>query len=86
MPTWQGEEFLERVLAALAAQRVDVPWDFLRVDSGSTDRTLAILDEWKRARLPRAARVDADPHQKRLRPRRHAQPARGASRAICSCS
>ncbi|MCC6407220.1 MAG: glycosyltransferase [Planctomycetes bacterium] len=58
MPTWQGEEFLERVLAALAAQRVDVPWDFLAIDSGSTDRTLAILEAWK-ARFPVPFTVDA---------------------------
>ena len=43
MPTWQGEEFLERVLAQLAVQRCALPWDFLAIDSGSTDRTLAIL-------------------------------------------
>jgi glycosyltransferase involved in cell wall biosynthesis/GT2 family glycosyltransferase len=47
MPTWQGEEFLERVLAALAAQEFDRPWDFRVVDSGSTDRTLAILESWR---------------------------------------
>ncbi len=50
MPTWQGEEFLERVLAALAAQKCELPWELRVVDSGSTDRTLAILESW-RARL-----------------------------------
>src|SRR6202008_1012606 len=45
MPTWQGEEFLERALEALAAQELSVPWDFLAIDSGSTDRTLAILEQ-----------------------------------------
>lgn len=58
MPTWQGEEFLERVLAALAGQRVSVPWDFLAIDSGSTDRTLAILESW-RARFPVPLRVES---------------------------
>ncbi len=43
MPTWQGDEFLERVLTALAAQVCPLPWDFLAIDSGSSDRTLAIL-------------------------------------------
>ena len=43
IPTWQGEEFLERLLDSLAEQRVDCPWDVLVVDSGSTDRTLEIL-------------------------------------------
>jgi glycosyltransferase involved in cell wall biosynthesis len=51
MPTWQGAEFLERVLAALAAQEGAPPWDFLAVDSGSTDGTLEILERW-RARFP----------------------------------
>ncbi len=43
LPTWQGVEFLERVLAGLAAQEVDLPWDVLVIDSGSTDGTLEIL-------------------------------------------
>ncbi|MEO6709191.1 MAG: glycosyltransferase, partial [Planctomycetota bacterium] len=47
MPTWQGEEFLERVLRALAGQVCPIPWDFLAIDSGSTDRTLAILREFQ---------------------------------------
>ncbi|MCZ6596283.1 MAG: glycosyltransferase [Planctomycetota bacterium] len=46
MPTWQGAEFLERVLEALAAQRTELAWDFLAVDSGSTDGTLAILERF----------------------------------------
>jgi len=39
MPTWQGLEFLERSLASLAKQRSAIPWDFLAIDSGSTDGT-----------------------------------------------
>ncbi len=45
MPTWQGMEFLERVLDALEAQEVDVAWDFLAIDSGSTDGTWELLGE-----------------------------------------
>ena len=61
MPTWQGEEFLERVLGQLAAQvalpgRPALAWDFLAIDSGSQDRTLAILEAW-RARFPVPLRV-----------------------------
>ncbi len=56
MPTWQGAEFLDRALAALAAQDVGVPWDFLAIDSGSTDGTLAILESW-RERFPVPLRV-----------------------------
>ncbi|MHC4892096.1 MAG: glycosyltransferase family 2 protein, partial [Planctomycetota bacterium] len=51
MPTWQGAEFLERCLDALAAQTTTLDWDFLAIDSGSTDGTLEILDK-ARARFP----------------------------------
>lgn len=44
MPTWQGAEFLDRVLTSLAAQRTPRRWDFLAIDSGSTDGTLEILE------------------------------------------
>ena len=56
MPTWQGEEFLERVLGALAAQQCALPWDFSVVDSGSKDRTLALLEAW-RPRFPVPLRI-----------------------------
>jgi len=44
MPTWQGMEFLARVLDALAAQRWDRPFDLHVVDSGSTDGTYELLE------------------------------------------
>ena len=43
MPVRNGARYLDRVLEALARQRVGVPWDFLAVDSGSTDGTLEIF-------------------------------------------
>ncbi|MBK7644124.1 MAG: glycosyltransferase [Planctomycetes bacterium] len=43
MPTWQGIEFLERALRALAGQTCTLPWDFLAIDSGSTDGTWELL-------------------------------------------
>lgn len=43
MPTWQGAEFLDRVLSALAEQELELDWDMLVIDSGSTDGTLEIL-------------------------------------------
>lgn len=58
MPTFQGEAFLERVMAALASQRCELEWDFLAIDSGSTDRTLAILDAWK-SRFPAPLAVES---------------------------
>ena len=51
MPTYQGAEFLDRVLGALAAQNYGGTWDFWAVDSGSTDGTLSILER-HRARFP----------------------------------
>lgn len=62
MPTWQGEEFLERVLTQLAAQTAlpggpPLIWDFFVIDSGSKDRTLAILEAW-RPRFPVPLRVE----------------------------
>lgn len=58
MPTFNGEAFLDRVLAALAGQQIGLPWEFLAIDSGSTDRTREILDGW-RSRFPVDLRVRA---------------------------
>ncbi len=51
MPTWQGIEFLARLLDALSLQRVDFPWDVHVIDSGSSDGTFELL-EARRATLP----------------------------------
>jgi glycosyltransferase involved in cell wall biosynthesis len=56
MPTWNGAQFLDRVMAALAAQQLALPWEFLAIDSGSADRTLEVLEAW-RARFPVPMRV-----------------------------
>ncbi len=48
MPTWQGLEFLERVLGALAEQACSLPWDFRAIDSGSTDGTWECLERWSK--------------------------------------
>jgi glycosyltransferase involved in cell wall biosynthesis len=47
MPTFQGAAILGRVLEALARQRLETPWDFLAVDSGSTDGTVELLESWR---------------------------------------
>ncbi|MBL4770445.1 MAG: glycosyltransferase, partial [Planctomycetes bacterium] len=47
MPTYQGMEFLERVLQALLEQNCDLPWDFYAIDSGSTDGTWEFLQQQK---------------------------------------
>jgi glycosyltransferase involved in cell wall biosynthesis len=60
MPTWQGIEFLKRVLEALANQEIGVPWDFLAIDSGSSDGTWELLHDFA-ARFPvpfRRERID----------------------------
>lgn len=43
MPTWQGIEFLERALQALAEQQIELPWEFRAIDSGSSDGTWELL-------------------------------------------
>ncbi len=45
VPTWQGIEFLGRLLDALAAQQVGLPWDLTVIDSGSDDGTWELLGE-----------------------------------------
>jgi glycosyltransferase involved in cell wall biosynthesis len=60
MPTWQGIEFLERVLNALAEQEVDLAWDLLAVDSTSSDGTWELLGQFaERFPVPmRRERID----------------------------
>ncbi len=49
--TYQGIEFLERLLDALAAQEFELPWDVHIIDSGSTDGTVEMLERY-RAKFP----------------------------------
>lgn len=51
MPTWQGIEFLRRVLESLERQELGLSWDFRAIDSGSTDGTWELLGEFQ-ARFP----------------------------------
>jgi rhamnosyltransferase len=44
LPTWNGERHLERLLPRLAEQVVGGGIEIVAVDSGSTDRTQALLD------------------------------------------
>lgn len=57
MPTWQGMEFLERVLSALSQQECTIPWDLWVTDSGSTDGTYECLQGWA-TRFPVPMHVD----------------------------
>jgi len=43
MPIKNGAQFLDRVLTSVARQKIDIPWDFLALDCGSTDGTLEIF-------------------------------------------
>jgi len=56
LPVLDGARYLGRVLAALAEQEVELAWDFLALDCGSTDGTLEILAE-RRKGFPVALRV-----------------------------
>jgi glycosyltransferase involved in cell wall biosynthesis len=60
MPCWQGLEFLGRVLESLLAQETAIPWDFLAVDSGSTDGTWELLGEYARREPERMRRKRID--------------------------
>jgi len=62
MPTWQGMEFLERVLDALAGQRLGLPWDLHVVDSGSNDGTWECLQA-RRAGFPVPLRLARIPQE-----------------------
>ena len=57
MPTWQGMEFLDRVLEALSRQECSLRWDLWVTDSGSSDGTWERLQEWAE-RFPVPMRVD----------------------------
>lgn len=47
IPTYQGMEFLERLLVALAEQELELPWDVYAIDSSSSDGTWELLGEWE---------------------------------------
>jgi rhamnosyltransferase len=49
--TYNGERYLDRILTAVLAQRVDGEVDVLVIDSGSTDSTLSIVARHPQVRL-----------------------------------
>ncbi|EYR64780.1 rhamnosyltransferase [Actinotalea ferrariae CF5-4] len=49
--TWNGERYLEAILASLRQQRYDGVMEVLVIDSGSTDRTLQIVAAHPEVRL-----------------------------------
>lgn len=49
--TFNGEEFLEDCLAACVSQAAHFDYDVLVIDSGSTDRTLDIINDFPRIRV-----------------------------------
>ena len=46
IPTYQGMEFLDRLLGGLAAQDLKMEWDVYVIDSSSSDGTWESLAEW----------------------------------------
>ncbi|MWB97264.1 glycosyltransferase [Agromyces seonyuensis] len=58
IPAYNAERTIGETLAALAAQRLDAPWEILVCDNGSSDDTAGVIDEW-RDRLPPVTIVDA---------------------------
>ena len=51
VPTYNGEEYLERLLESVERQRLDGEVELLVVDSGSVDRTLEIVSRHPDVRL-----------------------------------
>jgi len=46
IPTYQGMEFLDRLMGGLAEQDLELEWDVYAIDSSSTDGTWEALGEW----------------------------------------
>jgi len=57
IPVYNGERYLDEVLGAVRAQRVDRELELLIVDSGSTDRSLEIAERHG-ARIHRIAKAE----------------------------
>ena len=49
--TFNGELYLEELLKAVYSQKTDKKYEVLVIDSGSTDRTLEIVDKFPKVRL-----------------------------------
>ena len=71
IPTYQGMEFLDRLMGGLAEQDLELEWDVYAIDSSSSDGTWEALEAWGE-KLP----VKLSHHLSRVRPRGHAQPPR----------
>ena len=46
IPTYQGMEFLDRLMGGLSEQDLELEWDVYAIDSSSTDGTWEALGEW----------------------------------------
>jgi glycosyltransferase involved in cell wall biosynthesis len=83
LPVLNGEPHLAEQLTALGRQTYDGPWELVVVDNGCTDRSLEIVDHFRRA-LPPIVLVDARRHQGLGRARNAgAAAARGELLAYC---
>lgn len=51
IPTFNGEEFLEPLLTAVTNQKTEYSYEVLIIDSGSTDRTLEIAQQFDKVRV-----------------------------------
>jgi glycosyltransferase involved in cell wall biosynthesis len=58
IPVRNGERHIAHQLEALSRQSYPRSWELVVVDNGCTDRTLAVVEEW-RERLPSVTVVDA---------------------------
>lgn len=51
MPTFNGDEYLEDLIKAVFNQKTTLSFEFLIIDSGSSDNTLDIIRKYKKIRL-----------------------------------
>lgn len=56
--TFNGEDYLRRILEALREQEIDGEFDVLIIDSGSTDGTLGIIADFPEVRLHHIDKAD----------------------------
>lgn len=51
IPTYNAEPYLEEVLTAIYAQKIDKAYEVLIIDSGSTDKTLETIKKFPKVRV-----------------------------------
>ena len=80
IPTKNGEEYLDEVLAAVFGQQAPFDFEVVIVDSGSTDRTLEIIGRYPAVKLHRIPPLEFNHGETRNFAIRQARPLLGTGR------